>query len=879
MSSYGRFMSHRISHLSQSATTHSNNHASSNNHISPNDHINSGNHLNHQDADCMDIHHAIDDVKFQSEPSEQITQQAHQPKHNLKSNMSLWTYSLLGLGAILSLMLISSHIANQQMKHNHVIIDITEELTHRLTTLTIDIEQLALLTQANDDLVALIPAVITQVEDNANRIDTLLHHLQSGGQIQNRAGETILIQAVNDVSNNQALANLNLTWQRQQSLLQPLLTGGTNFIHHDDNDTLALANFAYLNHQSMADTLKQLTQERRQQNAYWTSVTKKVFWSGFILLAVYLLWLVVYFTRRIKQSNAKMRQIAHLNDELFATAYDGLFFLDIEGRITERQSPTLTSIIGIDKLSHRRFLSLLERRIPKADHERAKNFINEIYQGLLTNDDIDAKNPLKSVSFIVHTGTDAPSKQSSKQSLKQLSFSFILLNTATQSQPSPLFSTQADEHLLVRVRPANITTSVLTSHPTTLNPTTLKPTTLNKTNHSTSKHINSTDLNQLEPLTQLLTIIDATDATRLLRFMKRMDVRLSMLNQALNDLSDIQANDTHTDDAHTKPTKNLTQDKANNHTLASGHIDFLLRTAHSILIDAKASDLPPYVQHATQIHHCVQMLSTKQNVHSSAKDDALTTALHAIEQLTLLQQTAYQQVYQQRQHLPDDLPANQPVWRPTLTDKLSLTVANDLTADNRATVASLTQFVENEVKTQQKHIHLHCPTWNESGLSNTQRCMIYDISLQLLSNAIHHGIEPATLRIGTGKTAYGQIRIHLTKTKTADGHAHELQCSDDGGGIDFKKLVQDAMTAGLIEQKNAKHLSDEQIIKLLFSQKLYRQSVDNRVVDNNKSGTDTNQGSGMGMQLVKHHVKALNARLFIDSQQAKYSKFRIEFMV
>lgn len=827
-------MSHRISHLSQSANTHS------------------SKHINHQDADYMDIHHTVDDVKFQSEPSEQITQQAHQPKHNLKSNVSLWTYSLLGLGTILSLMLISSHIANQQMKHNHVIIDTTEELTHRLTRLTIDIEQLALLTQANDDLVALIPAVITQVEDNANRIDTLLHHLQSGGQIQNHAGETILIQAVNDVSNNQALANLNLTWQRQQSLLQPLLTGGTNFIHHDDNDTLALANFAYLNHQSMADTLKQLTQERRQQNAYWTSVTKKVFWSGFILLAVYLLWLVVYFTRRIKQSNAKMRQIAHLNDELFATAYDGLFFLDIEGRITERQSPTLTSIIGIDKLSHRRFLSLLERRIPKADHERAKNFINEIYQGLLTNDDIDAKNPLKSVSFIVHTGTDISSKQSSKQSLKQLSFSFTLLNTATQSQPSPLFSTQADEHLLVRVRPANITTSVLTSHPTTSNPTTLNPTTLNKTNHSTSKHINSTDLNQLEPLPQLLTIIDAT---RLLRFMKRMDIRLSMLNQALN-----------------------------NHTLASGHIDFLLRTAHSILIDAKASDLPPYVQHATQIHHCVQMLSTKQNVHSSAKDDALTTALHAIEQLTLLQQTAYQQVYQQRQHLPDDLPANQPVWHPALTDKLSLTMSNDLTADNRATVASLTQFVENEVKTQQKHIHLHCPTWNESGLSNTQRCMIYDISLQLLSNAIHHGIEPATLRIGTGKTAYGQIRIHLTKTKTADGHAYELQCSDDGGGIDFNKLVQNAVTAGLIEQKNAKHLSDEQIIKLLFSQKLYRQSVDNKVVDNkvvdnNKSGTDANQGSGMGMQLVKHHVKALNARLFIDSQQAKYSKFRIEFVV
>lgn len=833
MSSYGRFMSHRISHLSQSANTHS------------------SKHINHQDADYMDIHHTVDDVKFQSEPSEpseQTTQQAHQPKHNLKSNVSLWTYSLLGLGTILSLMLISSHIANQQMKHNHVIIDTTEELTHRLTRLTIDIEQLALLTQANDDLVALIPAVITQVEDNANRIDTLLHHLQSGGQIQNHAGETILIQAVNDVSNNQALANLNLTWQRQQSLLQPLLTGGTNFIHHDDNDTLALANFAYLNHQSMADTLKQLTQERTQQNAYWTSVTKKVFWSGFILLAVYLLWLVVYFTRRIKQSNAKMRQIAHLNDELFATAYDGLFFLDIEGRITERQSPTLTSIIGIDKLSHRRFLSLLERRIPKADHERAKNFINEIYQGLLTNDDIDAKNPLKSVSFIVHTDTDT----SSKQSLKQLSFSFTLLNTATQSQPSPLFSTQADEHLLVRVRPANITTSVLTSHPTTLNPTTSNPTTLNKTNHSTSKHINSTNLNQLEPLPQLLTIIDAT---RLLRFMKRMDIRLSMLNQALN-----------------------------NHTLASGHIDFLLRTTHSILIDAKASDLPPYVQHATQIHHCVQMLSTKQNVHSSAKNDALTTALHAIEQLTLLQQTAYQQVYQQRQHLPDDLPTNQSVWHPTLTDKLSLTVANDLTADNRATVASLTQFVENEVKTQQKHIHLHCPTWNESGLSNTQRCMIYDISLQLLSNAIHHGIEPATLRIGTGKTAYGQIRIHLTKTETADGHAYELQCSDDGGGIDFNKLVQNAVTAGLIEQKNAKHLSDEQIIKLLFSQKLYRQSVDNRVVDNkvvdnNKSGTDANQGSGMGMQLVKHHVKALNARLFIDSQQAKYSKFRIEFVV
>lgn len=782
-------------------------------------------------------------------PAQPVQQHNRHQKLQRKFNMSLWIYSLLSLGTIVALMVTANHVANRQIEHNRFVIDNTEELTNRFANFIIDLEQLALLlqtnnqadNQTNDD--TLIPTIAMQIENNANHIDRLINQLQQGGQVKDQNNKVMFIQSLDNTANKNILSNLNLTWQRHQSQLQSLFMADANNYHDKNdnstsndnknahalntNDAIALANFSYLSHPSIIETLNRLKQEHIQQNNYWASVVQKVFWTGFILIGGYVLWLLMYLNRQVKRSNAKLAQTAYLNEMLFATADDGLFFLDSEGRIGERQSNTLAAIMGVDKLSHRRFLNLLERRIDKDVHELSKDFINKLYQNSFTNAlatdaniDIHAQNPLKSVMFLGQYDTG--------MQLKPLSFSFMPLPTQAQS-----FFAQSDERILVKVSPIN--------------------------SPQKDQHHSTTSTDAVTLLPQLLSI--NTDI--LTAFINRMDMRLSMFNQGINELLNA---DNEPQSKLNPPTKSKikSQQDAN----LQPHLDFLSYTAYSMLIDVNTLPLPCYVQIIESLDKNLQNLTNKNpntpfNHHEIA--NVIANVTKDFTQLTAL----HQQIVNIHHHLPKEVLSKKTATHPALTDKsLLLTLAkelkNETTTANAIQISSLIQFVAQQVKTQHKQIHLYCPAWDENGLSDTQRCMIYDISLQLLSNAIHHGIKPIQQRINANKTAYGQIRIHLIKTETKDGHAYELQCSDDGDGIDFDKLLQNAITQGLVDQKNAKKLSHEQVIKLLFLPQLHRQVTDS-------------QNRGMGMQLIKHHVKALNARLLIDSQQPKYSKFRIEF--
>ena len=72
---------------------------------------------------------------------------------------------------------------------------------------------------------------------------------------------------------------------------------------------------------------------------------------------------------------------------------------------------------------------------------------------------------------------------------------------------------------------------------------------------------------------------------------------------------------------------------------------------------------------------------------------------------------------------------------------------------------------------------------------------IADPLTHLVRNAIDHGIEPASVRLATGKPARGR----LTLAARHEGGAIVLEISDDGGGLNRERILAKAVQKGLID--------------------------------------------------------------------------------
>ncbi len=127
---------------------------------------------------------------------------------------------------------------------------------------------------------------------------------------------------------------------------------------------------------------------------------------------------------------------------------------------------------------------------------------------------------------------------------------------------------------------------------------------------------------------------------------------------------------------------------------------------------------------------------------------------------------------------------------------------------------------------------------------------ITDPLVHLIRNAIDHGIEPPEERLSKGKPEKGVISLSAYQV----GDSIYIEVEDDGRGIDRTRIIEKAMSAGLI--KNPEDLSEEQIYNLIF---LPGFSTVERVTDLS--------GRGVGMDVVKRNVESLNGRIYIRTKK------------
>jgi len=133
---------------------------------------------------------------------------------------------------------------------------------------------------------------------------------------------------------------------------------------------------------------------------------------------------------------------------------------------------------------------------------------------------------------------------------------------------------------------------------------------------------------------------------------------------------------------------------------------------------------------------------------------------------------------------------------------------------------------------------------------------LYDPLVHLLRNGIDHGIETPDERIAAGKPPQGTI--HLSAEQRSGRIL--IQVSDDGRGINRKKVLARAQERGLVPRDAV--LSDEEIDDLIF---LPGFSTAEKIT--------TISGRGVGMDAVRHDVSQLGGRVMIRSEPGKGSAF------
>ncbi|AHF03982.1 chemotaxis protein CheA [Marichromatium purpuratum 984] len=127
----------------------------------------------------------------------------------------------------------------------------------------------------------------------------------------------------------------------------------------------------------------------------------------------------------------------------------------------------------------------------------------------------------------------------------------------------------------------------------------------------------------------------------------------------------------------------------------------------------------------------------------------------------------------------------------------------------------------------------------------------------LVRNSIDHGIETAQQRLEQGKPETGEIVLAASHR----GGNVVVEVSDDGAGLDRDRLLAKAVERGVALPDNP---SDKEVWQLIFAPGF----------STAKAVTDIS-GRGVGMDVVRRNIEAMNGRVEIDSEPGRGTRITI----
>jgi len=173
-----------------------------------------------------------------------------------------------------------------------------------------------------------------------------------------------------------------------------------------------------------------------------------------------------------------------------------------------------------------------------------------------------------------------------------------------------------------------------------------------------------------------------------------------------------------------------------------------------------------------------------------------------------------------------------------------------------STLTTLTELVAQE---HNKTVVLDCTGMHL--VPPRYQAAIKNVAIQLIRNAVMHGVETSAARKSAGKALHGTLRLEF---KAMPDQSFELHFQDDGYGLDADKVRATAVARGLLTEDAAKRLRDRQAIKLIF-----------------KPGYTTMTSApgeaphGSGMSLVRRYVQEAGGKIALATLLGHETRFKV----
>lgn len=174
---------------------------------------------------------------------------------------------------------------------------------------------------------------------------------------------------------------------------------------------------------------------------------------------------------------------------------------------------------------------------------------------------------------------------------------------------------------------------------------------------------------------------------------------------------------------------------------------------------------------------------------------------------------------------------------------------------------NLQELVQNVAARNGKLVKLVTSGLQEVALAPDYQQRIKEICIQLLRNAVVHGIESPTDRELSEKPLQGRIDVRLAKISESE---MELTVMDDGQGLDYDGIREKAIQSQRWSPDLIESWGNKQLLGLIFN-------------DGFSTAKDISKdaGRGVGMDLVMGHVLQHRGKITVSSRRGRHCRFVI----
>lgn len=137
-----------------------------------------------------------------------------------------------------------------------------------------------------------------------------------------------------------------------------------------------------------------------------------------------------------------------------------------------------------------------------------------------------------------------------------------------------------------------------------------------------------------------------------------------------------------------------------------------------------------------------------------------------------------------------------------------------------------------------------------------------EICVQLVRNAVVHGIEPQSQRLAAGKAELGLVQLSLER----NGDDYLLKAHDDGVGISVERIRARLIALGWFNAAQLDAMAPRDVVMQMFKPGF-----------STAAQASAHSGCGVGLDVVFDAVKRIGGRIMLSTQPGRHTEFRVLF--